>query len=180
MLFRLLANANKTHVELQTNLDKTASSLWLCCFQTSAPCFDIRSRFSSLMSWCCSKRWDFWTACFQAVSSFRLFADGVSSPYRDISSGVGGFPALTRSYSLASIGWFSCCCIYICGSLPIVNLISSSSFYLTIFNGRTSEIYSQFFQTRSFSQAQWWKSPPLEAASRSSTGSSKINSSYLG
>lgn len=59
-----------------------------------------------LINWCCDKRWAFWSACFQADSSFLLFAGRISNWYRVVSSTAGGFPALTRSYSFASIGWF--------------------------------------------------------------------------
>ena len=59
-----------------------------------------------LIIWYWSKHWALWSVWFQADSSFHLFDGGGSKLYRDLSRATGGFPALTRSYSLAIIGWF--------------------------------------------------------------------------
>jgi len=63
--------------------------------------------FAYSISFCCNDRWFFWRYCFQAASSFLLLAGGISSLYRDSKSiRTGGFPALTRSYSLPRTGQF--------------------------------------------------------------------------
>lgn len=58
-----------------------------------------------LTTWCCKEHWAFWRASLQAVSSFILFKGGVSTLSLEKSITAGGLEALTRSYSLASIGW---------------------------------------------------------------------------
>lgn len=75
-------------------------------FENHQSTAEILSSVTCLIIWCCNKLWPFRRECLQAVTSFRLFTGGGSNPYRDISIVAGGLPALTRSYSFASMGCF--------------------------------------------------------------------------
>lgn len=55
---------------------------------------------------CWSWLWALSTAVFQDLTSLILLSGGGSILYLFVSISMGGFPALTRSYSRTSIGWF--------------------------------------------------------------------------